>query len=65
MVSKSLFRDAVLLAFHKKTIYGKAWYLFQALIFTPFLIKESKKVKDKEDAAASLSAGGEDIYPMF
>ncbi len=62
---KTLYGEMVLLALHKKGLKEKIAYLFKGMLFLPFLIKDTLKTERKEDVSASMSAAGDDIYPLF
>lgn len=64
-MKETIFQDMIIMSFHRKTFVEKAWYFLKGLVFLPFLLKDSKKIKGKEDISVSISAAGEDIYPLF
>jgi len=62
---KALCAEIVFLAFHKKTMKERLAYLFKGIVFLPFLAKDTLKNERKLDASVSMSAAGDDIYPLF
>jgi len=59
------FRDIFLLAVRRKSRKERIWYFLKGIVFLPFLIWASRQVKTEEDLSASMSAAGDDIYPLF
>jgi len=58
-------RDAIRLAARKKTIKQRFIYIIKGIVFLPFLVIDLKKTSRSKDDSASLSASGDDVYPLF
>lgn len=57
--------EITLLAFHKKSLKVKIGYLLKGMLFMPFIVKDTIKSERKGDMSTSMSAAGDDIYPLF
>ena len=60
-----LIKEMLLLANRQKTTKEKIKYLFQGIIFLPFLKRDLMRTKNNENESTSLSAAGDDVYPLF
>lgn len=62
---KNLMIDALRLAFSKKKFSQKIIYIFEGIIFTPFLVYEGRKQRKEGRALADGNQTGDDVYPLF
>ena len=59
-----LLTDVMKLAARKKNLNDRLGYILKGIIFLPFLMHDLAKTK-KENNPTSLSASGDDVYPLF
>jgi hypothetical protein len=60
-----LILDMIRLAFSKKKFFQKVFYIFQGVIFIPFLVYEEKSRKRQGRNSANSNHEGDDVYPLF
>jgi hypothetical protein len=63
-MKSNLFADLMKLALRKKNAKDRISYMFKAIVFLPFLMRDLKKTQ-RENSSTSLSASGDDVYPLF
>lgn len=64
-MSKLSLKDIFVLANRRKNSRDRKVFILQGLIFFPFLKWEELKAGRKNNDEDSLSAAGDDVYPLF
>lgn len=60
-----LLKDILCLALSKKKLPQKLAYIFQGIIFMPFLVYEERKQKQQGRNLSDGNQAGDDVYPLF
>jgi hypothetical protein len=63
-MKSELFNDIVRFAMTRKSFLKKSLYLFEGILFAPFLDKASRRAAGDETVSGTSQAG-DDIYPLF
>ncbi len=63
-MKSNLLSNVMKMAARKKTFNERLKYMIQGIIFMPFLMRDLAKT-NKDNSSTSLSASGDDVYPLF
>ena len=65
-MKKNLISDILSLAFTRKKISDKLFYLFKGVAFIPFLFNEKRGKKERtRNVSSEAGVTGDDVYPLF